>query len=153
MPLSGLRYTPLGGRIKAFYPFTLKHWYKQGSLRTEFSYQSGSANYQRNGTLALDNVFMDCDNNVDITTNYQSVQLGEQGFSYTRYTAGATYTGKLVSEAIPVYLTVGRLNYLAGDIAETRAGVEMGANYPFFIYLNGSRTNSPRIMTTGRIAW
>jgi hypothetical protein len=153
MPLSGLRYTPLGGRIKAFYPFILKHWHKQGSLRTEFSYQSGSASYQRNATLALDNVFIDCDNNVDITTDYQSVQLSEQSFFYTRYTAGATYTGKLVSEAIPVYLAVGRLNYLAGDIAATRAGIEMGANYPFFIYLNSSRTNSLQIMTTGRIAW
>jgi len=151
--LSGLRYTSLGGRVKALYPYLLNTRYGQGHLRIETSYQFGDGNYQRNGTIAIDNAFIDCDNNVDITTDYQSVQLGEQGFFYTRYTAGATYTGKLVSEAIPVYLAVGRLNYLAGDIAATRTGVEIGANYPFFIYLNSSRTKSLQIMTTGRIAW
>jgi hypothetical protein len=151
--LSGLRYTPLGGKIKALYPYLINTRYGQGHLRAECSYQFGNTNYQRSGTLAIDNAFINCDNNVDVTTDYQSVQLGEQEFSYTRYTAGATYTGKLVSEAIPVYLAVGRLKYLAGDIAAARAGVETGANYPFFIYLNSSRTNSLHIMTTGRIAW
>jgi hypothetical protein len=151
--LSGLRHTPLGGKIKALYPYLINTRYGQGHLRAEFSYQFGDTNYQRNATLAIDNAFINCDNNVDIIADYQSVQLGEQGFSYTRYTAGTTYTGKLISQAIPVHLAVGRLNYLAGDATATKAGVEIGANYPFFIYLNNSRTNSLQIMTTGRIAW
>lgn len=151
--LSGLRYTPLGGRIKALYPYLINTRYGQGHLQAEVSYQLGNANYQRNGTLALDNAFIDCDNNVDITTNYQSVRLGEQRFAYTRYTVGAAYTGKLISQAIPVYLAVGRLNYLAKDISATKTGVEIGANYPLFIHLSGFHVNSIQVMTTGRIAW
>ncbi len=151
--LSGLRYTPLGGRIKALYPYLINTRYGQGHLRAEVSYQLGSANYQRSATLAIDNAFIDCDNNVDVTTDYQSVRLGEQRFSYTRYTAGATYTGKLVSQAVPVYLAVGKLNYLAEGVSATKAGVEIGVNYPFFIYLNSSRSRSLQIVTTGRVAW
>jgi len=153
--LSGLRYTPLGGKIKVFYPYlNLIHFrHSQGALRGEFSYQFGNTNYQRNGTLAIDNAFIDCDNNVDITTDYQSVQLGEQRFSYTRYTAGATYDGKLVSRAIPIYLAVGKLNYLVDDVSATKTGVEVGINYPLFIYLNSSRNSSLQIKATARIAW
>lgn len=151
--LSGLRYTPLGSKIKLFYPYLIHARHSQGALRTEFSYQFGNANYQRNATLALDNAFVDCDNNVDITIDYQRVRLGEQGFSYTRYTAGETYDGKLISRAMPVYLAVGKLTYLADDVSATKAGVEVGVNYPLFIYLNSARSSSIQITTMGRIAW
>jgi hypothetical protein len=104
-------------------------------------------------TLALDNAFTDCDNNVDITTDYQRVQLGARGFSYTRYTAGALYTGKLVSRDIPVYLAAGRLSYLAEGISANKTGVEAGVNYPFFIHLNSSRAKNLELVPTGRIAY
>jgi hypothetical protein len=151
--VSGLRYTPLGGKIKFFLPYLIHIRHSVNALRAELSYQLGSANYQRNATLALDNAFTDCDNNVDITTDYQSVQLGARGFSYTRYTAGALYTGKLVSRDIPVYLAAGRLSYLAEGISATKTGVEAGVNYPFFIHLNSSRTRNLELVPTGRIAY
>jgi hypothetical protein len=151
--VSGLRYTPLGGKIKLFLPYLIYIRHSINALRAEFSYQLGNANYQRNATLALDNAFTDCDNNVDITTDYQSVQLGARGFSYTRYTAGALYTGKLVSRDIPVYLAAGRLRYLAEGISATKTGVEAGVNYPFFIHLNSSRTKNLELVPTGRIAY
>jgi hypothetical protein len=150
---SGLRYTPLGGRIRALYPYLFNTQYGQGHLRAEAGYQFGGNNYQRNGSLAIDNAFIDCDNNVDVTADYQSVQMGEQRFSYTRYTAGFTYTGKSISRNIPVYLALGKLNYLVGDITANKAGVEVGADYSSFIRLNNSYTNSLQIITAGRIAW
>lgn len=151
--LSGLRYTPLGGKMKIFYPYLIHARHSQGALRTEFSYQFGDSNYQRNGTLAIDNALIDCDNNVDITADYQSARLSIQRFSYTRYTAGATYTGKLISLTVPVYLALGKLSYLTEKIAATKAGLEIGVNHSLFIYLNSSRTNSLQIMTAGRLAW
>jgi hypothetical protein len=152
-PLSGLRYTPLGGSVKVLYPYLFNTQYGQGHLRVEASYQFGGGNYQRNVTLAIDNAFIDCDNNVDIIADYQSVQLGKQRFSYTRYTAGAAYTGKLISRHIPIHVAFGRLNYSVENIAATKAGVEIGTSYPFAVRLGDSYTNSIQIMTTGRIAW
>jgi len=151
--LSGLRYTPLGGRVKVLYPYLFNTRYGQGHLRAEASYQFGGGNCQRNATVAIDNAFIDCDNNADITADYQSVQLGEQRLSYTRYTAGFTYNGKLMNQNIPVYLGFGKLHYLAENIAATKAGLEVGANYPLFIYLNNSRTSSFQIIAKGRISW
>ncbi|HET9506278.1 MAG TPA: carboxypeptidase-like regulatory domain-containing protein [Hymenobacter sp.] len=151
--LSGVRYTPLGGRIQALYPYLIKTRHGQGHLRAEFSYQFGTDNYQHNGTLALGNAFINCDNNVDITTSYQSVRLAAQKFSYTRYTIGATYTGKLVGREIPVYLAIGNLSYSAEEVSATKIGVEAGFNYPFFIYLNSSCARSMQLAAIGRIAY
>jgi hypothetical protein len=151
--LSGLRYTPLGGRIKVLYPYLFHTQYGQGHLRAEASYQFGGGNYQRNGKLAIDNAFIDCDTNVDITADYQSVRISEQRFSFTRYTAGFTYNGKLISQNAPVYLGFGKLYYLAEGNAATIAGLEVGVDYPFFIRLNKLYTSSLQIITTGRIAW
>ncbi|GAA4497330.1 hypothetical protein GCM10023172_12100 [Hymenobacter ginsengisoli] len=151
--ISGLRYTPLGGKIKALYPFLIHTPHGQGHLRAEFSYQFGSNNFQRNATLAIDNAFIDCDNSIDITTDYQSVRLGEQELAYTRYTAGATYTGKLISRTIPIYLAVGGLSYSNKENTSIRTGVEIGANYPLAIYLSSSHSKAIRFITTGRIAW
>jgi hypothetical protein len=139
--------------MKVFYPYLINARHSQGALRAEFSYQLGNTNFQRNGTLALDNAFIDCDNNVDVTTDYQSVRLGEQRFSYTRYITGATYTGKLISRVLPVYLAVGRLSYSAKENSAVKTGVELGVNYPLFIYFNSSHTNNLQLMTMGRIAW
>ncbi|TVT43433.1 carboxypeptidase-like regulatory domain-containing protein [Hymenobacter setariae] len=151
--LSGLHYTPLGGKVKVFYPYLIHGRHSMGSLRAEFGYQGGAANYQRNATLALDNLFVDCDHNVDVAASYQRVRLGERGFVYTRYTASATYTGKLISRAVPVYLAVGRLTYAVEEISAARTGLEAGVDYPFFIHLNDSRTVNLSLVATGRLAW
>ena len=151
--LSGLHYTPLGGKIKFFYPYLIDAQHSLGALRTEFSYQLGNNNFQRSATLALDNTFVDCDNNVDVTTDYQSVRLDEQEFAYTRYTVGVTYTGKAISRIMPVYLAVGRLNYSDKEISRIKAGMEIGAAYPFTIYLNASHTKAVRLMAMSRVAW
>ena len=151
--LSGLRYTPLGGKVKVFYPYLIHTRRSMGSLRAEFSYQLGAANYQRNATLALNNVLVDCDHNVDVAASYQRVRVGERRFVYTRYTVGATYTGKLISRAVPVYLAVGRLTYGAEEISAAKTGLEAGIDYPFFIHLNSSRITSLPLVATGRVAW
>jgi len=151
--LSGLRYTPLGGKVKAFYPYLIHARHSQGALRAEFSYQLGDNNFQRNATLAIDNAFIDCDNNVDVTTDYQSVRLGEQGFSYTRYIIGAAYTGKLISRVVPIYLAVGRLSYLNKEDSGVKTGIEAGANYPLPIYSNNSHNKAIRFVLMGRVAW
>jgi hypothetical protein len=158
--LSGLRYTPLGGKVKVFYPYLIPYLiharHSMGSLRAEFSYQRGAATYQRNATLALDNLFVDCYHNVDVAASYQRVWVGERRFAYTRYTAGATYTGKLIGRAfreVPVYLAVGRLTYAAEEISAARTGLEAGVDYPFFIHLNDSRTANLALIATGRVAW
>lgn len=151
--LSGLRYTPLGGKVKVFYPYLIHTRRSMGSLRAEFSYQFGAASHQRNATLALDNLFVDCDHNVDVAASYQGVWVGERRFAYTRCTGGATYTGKLISRAVPVYVAIGRLTYAVEDISTARTGLEAGVDYPFFIHLNDSRTVNLPLVATGRVAW
>ncbi|MGI4835253.1 MAG: carboxypeptidase-like regulatory domain-containing protein [Janthinobacterium lividum] len=109
--LSGLRYTPLGGKVKAFYPYLVHAKNSQGSLRAEFSYQTGVANYQRNATLALDELFLNCDNDLSVNLEYQGTHITSQQFMYQRYSIGLSYSGSLIGNVLPLYLAVGQLNY------------------------------------------
>lgn len=145
--LSGLKYTPLGGRIKAFYPYLINAKNSAGSLKMEFSYQAGNNNYQRNATLALDNIFLNCANDLSITADYQKIRLSEQKFSYTRYTVGAMYSGALVGKVMPVYLAFGWLNAVNDGIIDTNTGFEIGTTYFLPIH------KIPRIEISGRVAW
>lgn len=151
--LSGLRYTPLGGEVKVFYPYLINARHSLGALRAEFSYQLGNNNFQRNATLALDNIFVDCDNNIDVTTDYQSVQFAEQEFAYARHTVGATYTGKAINRIMSVYLGIGRLTYSDKEKSGIKTGIEIGAGYPFTIYFNNSHTKVVRLVAMSRVGW
>lgn len=126
---SGLRYTPFGGKIRAFYPYLISARNSKASLRAEFSYQTGSNNYQRNATLALDELILNCENELSLSADYQGVYLAGRNFSFNRYSVGILYEGKLLRKILPLYLAVGKLAYSEGLESGSRTGFELGTRY------------------------
>lgn len=142
---TGVINTPLGGNMKLLFPYVFKAKNMLPAPRIEVGYQMGGRDYQQRATIALDELFVNCDFDISLLSNFQKIHLAQEPLDFERYTLGVKRLPINGSFRLPIYLGAGLMNYRTESVLNKKIGFELGTQKLIFRH--------QYILLAGKIAW